>query len=75
MLIIPDKTKYWKLNIPMQQNCLQAINNKKNNNKPDNLKIVFFLCNQNFCFEILRKKKSKNITKNQLICVKHDEKL
>ena len=35
---------------------------------------VFFLRGQNFSFEILRKKKCKNITKNHLICVKHGEK-
>ena len=29
---------------------------------------------QNFSFEIVRKKKCKNITKNHLICVKHEEK-
>ena len=34
----------------------------------------FFLHCQNFFFEILRKKKCKNITKNHLICVKHEEK-
>ena len=32
-----------------------------------------FLRGQNFSFEILRKKKWKNITKNCLICVKHEE--
>ena len=41
--------------------------------KADILK-VDFLCSQNFSFEILRKKKCKNITKNHLICVKHEEK-
>ena len=35
---------------------------------------VDFLRGQNFSFEILRKKKCKNITKNHLICVKHEEK-
>ena len=29
---------------------------------------------QKYSFEILRKKKCKNITKNHLICVKHEEK-
>ena len=29
---------------------------------------------QNFSFEILRKKKYKNITKNHLMCKKHEEK-
>ena len=29
---------------------------------------------QNFSFKILHKKKSINVTKNQLICVKHEEK-
>ena len=28
----------------------------------------------NFSFEILRKKNYKNLTKNYIICVKHDEK-
>ena len=28
---------------------------------------------QNFNFEILRKKKDKNITKNHLLCVKYEE--
>ena len=37
-------------------------------------KSIFFLRGQNFSFEILRKKKCKNITKNHLICVKHGEK-
>ena len=29
---------------------------------------------QNFSFEILRKKRCKNIPKNHLLCVKHEEK-
>ena len=33
-----------------------------------------FLRGQNFRFEILRKKEFKHITKNHLICVKHEEK-
>ena len=40
---------------------------------PDILK-VYFLRSQNFSFEIWRKKKCKNITTNQLICVKPEEK-
>ena len=35
---------------------------------------VDFLRGQNLIFQILRKKKWKNITKNQLICVKNEEK-
>ena len=34
---------------------------------------VDFLRGQNFCFEILHKKKSKNITKKHLLCVKYEE--
>ena len=33
----------------------------------------FFLRGQNLSFEILRKKKCKNFTKNYLICVKYEE--
>ena len=32
-----------------------------------------FVCGQNFSFEISHKKKCKNINKNNLICVKHEE--
>ena len=35
---------------------------------------VDFLRGQNFNFEILHKKKWKNITENHLICVKNEEK-
>ena len=34
----------------------------------------FFWRGQNFSFEILHKKKGKNIIKYHLICVKHEEK-
>ena len=40
----------------------------------DILKVDFFLRGQNFSFEILCRKKCRNITKNHLICVKHEEK-
>ena len=39
---------------------------------PDILKVDFLL-GQNFSFQILSKTKCKNITKNHLICVKHEE--
>ena len=40
----------------------------------DILKADFFLRGQNFSFEFMCRKKCKNITKNHIICVKHEEK-
>ena len=48
--------------------------NNWRNLQSDILKADFFCAGKNFSFEILGKKKCKNITKNHLICVKREEK-